>query len=283
MEIINKFLDFEILHLGEFSFQVYNIFAVLIIFLITKFILWLIKKAINNKSKRFIQIEQGNSHAIYQIISYLFWIIAITFILETVGVKVTVLIAGSAALLVGIGLGLQQTFNDVISGVILLIEGTTKVGDILEIDDDVVKIEDIGLRTSKVQNRDDISIIIPNSMITTNKVINWSHQSTKSRFKIKIGIAYGSDVALVKRILEESVLSHSKITYKKSVEARFVDFGNSSLDFEVLFFSKDAFRIEKIKSEIRMILNNNLAKNNITIPFPQMDVYIKSKPSSGNQ
>ncbi len=283
MEIINKFLDFEILHLGEFSFQVYNIFAVLIIFLITKFILWLIKKAINNKSKRFIQIEQGNSHAIFQIISYLFWIIAITFILETIGVKVTVLIAGSAALLVGIGLGLQQTFNDVISGIILLIEGTTKVGDILEIDDDVVKIQDIGLRTSKVQNRDDISIIIPNSMITTNKVINWSHQSTKSRFKIKIGIAYGSDVALVKRILEESVLSHPKITFKKSVETRFVDFGNSSLDFEILFFSKDAFRIEKIKSDIRMIINNNLAKNNITIPFPQMDVYIKSNPSSGHQ
>jgi len=274
MEIINKFLDFEILHLGDYILKVYHIFSILVIFLITKFILWIINKALKNK--KILKIEENNSHAISQIISYILWIIAITLILETIGVKVTVLIAGSAALLVGVGLGLQQTFNDVISGIILLVEGTTKVGDILEVDGDVVKIQDIGLRTSKVQNRNDISIIIPNSLITTNKVINWSHQSTKSRFKVSVGIAYGSDVTLVKKILEESVLLHPKINYKKSVEARLIEFGDSSLNWEILFFSKDAFRIEKIKSEIRMIINNQLIENNINIPFPQMDVYIKS-------
>jgi len=274
MEIINKFLDFDLLQLGENILKVYHIFSILMILLITKIIIWIINKALKNK--KLVKIENNNSHAVFQIISYILWIIAITLILETLGVKVTVLIAGSAALLVGIGLGLQQTFNDVVSGIILLIEGTTKVGDILEIDNDVVKIQDIGLRTSKVQNRDDISIIIPNSLITTNKVINWSHQSTKSRFKITIGIAYGSNVTLVKKVLEESVSSHPKITFKKSVEAMLVDFGDSSINWEIFFFSKDAFRIEKIKSEIRMIINNKLIENNINIPFPQMDVYIKS-------
>lgn len=278
MEIINKFLDFEILHLGDYSLKVYHIFSVLIILLITKIIIWIINKALKNK--KLIKIEENNSHAVFQIISYILWIIAITLILETIGVKVTVLIAGSAALLVGVGLGLQQTFNDVISGIILLIEGTTKVGDILEIDSDVVKIQDIGLRTSKVQNRNNISIIIPNSLITTNKVINWSHQSTKSRFKIDVGVAYGSDVTLVKSILEKSVLMHPKIIFKKSVEARLVSFGDSSLNWEILFFSKDAFIIEKIKSDIRMILNNKLIENNINIPFPQMDVYIKSNTAN---
>ncbi len=280
MEIINKFLDFEILHLGDYSLKVYHIFSVLLILLITKIIIWVINKAL--KTKRLIKIEDNNSHAIFQIISYILWIIATTLILETIGVRVTVLIAGSAALLVGVGLGLQQTFNDVISGIILLIEGTTKVGDILEVDGDVVKIQDIGLRTSKVQNRNNISIIIPNSLITTNKVINWSHQSTKSRFKVNVGVAYGSDVNLVKRVLEESVLLHPKITYKRSVEARLVDFGDSSLNWEIFFFSKDAFRIEKIKSEIRMNINNSLIENNINIPFPQMDVYIKSNSVSND-
>ena len=85
-------------------------------------------------------------------------------------------------MLVGIGLGLQQTFNDFISGIILLIEGTTKIGDVLEIDGDVVIIQKIGLRTSKGLNRDDIIVIIPNSLITTSKVINWSHQSKKNTF-----------------------------------------------------------------------------------------------------
>lgn len=278
MEIINKFLDFEILHLGDYILKVYHIFSILIILLITKLIIWVINKTLKNR--KLIGIEENNSHAILQIISYILWIVAITLVLETIGVKVTVLIAGSAALLVGVGLGLQQTFNDVISGIILLVEGTTKVGDILEVDGDVVKIQDIGLRTSKVQNRNDISIIIPNSLITTNKVINWSHQSTKSRFKVNVGIAYGSDVTLVKKVLEESVLLHPKVTYKKSVEARLVEFGDSSLNWEIFFFSKDAFRIEKIKSEIRMIINNQLIENNINIPFPQMDVYIKSNTSN---
>lgn len=95
---------------------------------------------------------------------------AIALLLEAPGIKVTLLLADSAALLVGIGLGLRQTFNDVISGIILLSERSIKVGDVLEIDSDVVKIEIIGLRTSKGINRDDIFIIIPNSLITASKV-----------------------------------------------------------------------------------------------------------------
>jgi small-conductance mechanosensitive channel len=179
-------------------------------------------------------------------------------------------------LLVGIGLGLQQTFNDFISGIILLAEGSTKIGDVLEIEGDVIKIQNIGLRTSKGLNRDDIVVIIPNSLITTNRVINWSHQSEKTRFRISVGVAYGSDVDLVVKILNESALEHPDISDKTTLEARFVDFGNSSLDFEVLFFSENIFRIEKVKSDIRKIIYRRFKENHITIPFPQVDVHMKS-------
>jgi small-conductance mechanosensitive channel len=201
---------------------------------------------------------------------------AIGLLLETIGVKVTLLLAGSAALLVGVGLGLQQTFNDVISGIILLSERSIKIGDVLEIDGDVVKIEGIGLRTSRALNRDDISIIIPNSLITTSKVINWSHQSKKTRFKIEVGVAYGSDVDKVIKILEESAYEHPEVSNRDLVEARLMNFGNSSLDFELLFFSKNIFRIGKAKSDIRRIINKKFAENKITIPFPQMDLHLRS-------
>ncbi len=174
------------------------------------------------------------------------------------------------------GLGLQQTFNDVISGIILLSERSIKIDDVLEIDGDVVKIQKIGLRTSKGLNTDDISIIIPNSLITTNKVINWSHQSEKTRFRIDVGVAYGSDVDLVIKILEESAYEHPDVFDRELTEARLVNFGNSSLDFQVLFFSKNIFRISKVKSDIRRIINKKFAQNNITIPFPQMDLHLKS-------
>jgi len=274
LEIIKKFLEFELFSIADYKLRIYNIAVLLLILLSTRIILWVIKKALFRKS-RFRKLDTANSYALFQIIKYVIWVIAIGLILESIGVKVTVLIAGSAALLVGVGLGLQQTFNDVISGIILLSEKSIKINDILEIDGDIVIIQSIGLRTSKALNRDDISFIIPNSLITTSKVINWSHQSKKTRFKIDVGVAYGSDVDLVIKILEESAFEHPDVFDRELVEGRLLNFGNSSLDFQLYFFSKNIFRIDKAKSDIRRTINKKFKENNITIPFPQMDVHMK--------
>jgi small-conductance mechanosensitive channel len=275
MEILREFLEFELIRVGEYKIRVYTLATILIIFLITKLILVLIKKTLFRKRK-INEFDKGNAYALFQIIRYVIWVIAVGLVLETIGIKVTVLIAGSAALLVGIGLGLQQTFNDVLSGIILLSEKSIKIDDILEIDGDIVKMQSIGLRTSKGLNTDDISIIIPNSLITTNKVINWSHQTKKTRFRIDVGVAYGSDVDLVIKTLEDSAFEHPDTSDRELTEARLVNFGNSSLDFQVLFFSKNIFRINKVKSDIRRIINKKFIENNISIPFPQMDLNLKS-------
>lgn len=280
MELISNFLEFELLNISGNSLRVITLFFVLLIIVITKVILWLIKKSLFRK-RNLEHFNEGNSYSLYQIIKYVVWIIAVGFILETLGVKVTLLIAGSAALLVGIGLGLQQTFNDVISGIILLSERSIRIGDVLEIDEDIVKIQEIGLRTSKGLNTDDISIILPNSLITTNKVINWSHQTKQNRFRIDVGVAYGSDVEFVIKILVESAKEHPEVDGDKFIEARLVNFGNSSIDFQVLFYSNTIFGSDRMKSDIRRIINRKFIKNNITIPFPQMDVYIKSNKKEG--
>ena len=279
METIREIVQYEILSFGENKLRAYTLLIIIGIFLLTKVLLWVIKKALYRKN-RINEFDDANAYAIFQIIRYIIWIIAIGFILETIGIKVTVLVAGSAALLVGVGLGLQQTFNDIISGMILLAERSIRLNDILEIDGDIVKIEEIGLRTSKGLNRDDISIIIPNSLITTNKVINWSHQSKETRFRINIGVAYGSDVDLVIKVLKESAEEHPELKNEKPVDVRFVEFNNSSLDFQILFFSENIFRIEKVKSDIRKTINRKLKENNITIPFPQMDLHLKSNDTN---
>ncbi len=276
MEVIDKILEFVIIRVGTHELRVYTVFATLFIYMVTTIIIWMVRKAVFRK-KRFSKLDHSSSYSLFQIFRYLLWIIAISLILETLGIRITVLIAGSAALLVGVGLGLQQTFNDFISGIILLLEGTTRIGDVLEIDGDVVIIQKIGLRTSRGLNRNDIIVIMPNSLITTNKVINWSHQSKKTRFGINVGVAYGSNVDLVIKILEASALEHPDIADKNLIEARLTDFGNSSLDFQVLFYSDNVFRIEKVKSDIRKIINRKFIENNVIIPFPQMDVYIKSE------
>ncbi len=282
MNTIKTFLEFEIIHFNDYSLTVFKLMGVIGIFLITNLLIWFFKKTLFRKHN-LKRPDSGNIYAIFQIIKYIVWIIAIVLMLETIGIKLTLLLAGSAALLVGIGLGMQQTFNDIISGIILLSERSIRIGDIIEIDSDIIKIQEIGLRTSKGLNRDDISLIVPNSIITTNKVINWSHQSKKTRFRIDVGVAYGSDVDLVTKVLEDSVMEHKEIFKNDTAEARFLNFNNSSLDFQVLFFSENIFRIERVKSDIRKIINRKFVENNIRIPFPQMDLHLKSDETKKTQ
>lgn len=276
MDTITNFFNFEIFHFNNHSLSIFEISSIAVIFMITKLILWLISKAIFNKTKLH-NLDKGSAFSLFQIIKYLIWVIAIALMLEALGVQVTILLAGSAALLVGIGLGLQQTFNDILSGIILLFEHSVKVGDILEIDGDRVIIQEIGLRTSKGMNVRQIVVIIPNSLITTNKVINWSHQTQKTLWNIDIGVAYGSDVDLVIKTLEESAVEHLEFSECEFKEVRFVNFGNSSMDFQLFFYSKNIIGIEKVKSDIRKLIYKKFNENKITIPFPQMDLHIKSK------
>ncbi len=276
MEEIRNILNFTLLDLGNSKIKVYTIIIIITIFFLTKLTLRIINKALGQK-RLFSRLDEGTAYAVFQIIKYIIWLLAIGFFLDTVGIKLTLLIAGSAALLVGVGLGLQQTFNDIVSGIILLSERSIKLGDILEIDGDIVRVQVIGLRTSKGLNRDEITVIIPNSLITTNKVINWSHQSKKTRFRINIGVSYGSDIELVIKTLEASVFEHPDIFHKNLIEARLTDFGSSSIDFQVLFFSENIFEIERVKSDIRRIIHARFEENGIKIPFPQMDLHLKSK------
>lgn len=282
METVRNILKLVILKIGDHNITVSTLLIVILIFLVTKILLWIIKKTIFRK-QTIERMQMSNAYSLFQIIKYILWIVSVLFMMQTLGISITVLLAGSAALLVGIGLGLQQTFNDFISGIILLIEGSTRIDDVLEIDGEVVKIQEIGIRTSKGLTRDDIVVIIPNSVITTSKVINWSHQSKKTRFRIKVGVAYGSDVDLVIRILEESALEHPEIKDKEHINARLVDFGTSPLDFHLLFFSDNVFRVEKIKADIRKIINRKFIENGIVIPFPQLDLHVKDISGNHNQ
>ena len=176
MDKLKSALEFVIFSYKDIDFTVKSLFIIIIAIAVTRILLWIIKKILFRK-KDLDFSKRGNLNSVYQIIVYVLWVITISIMLDSFGIKLTVLLAGSAALLVGVGLGLQNTFNDFISGFILLFEGSIKVGDILEVDGDIIKIRKIGLRTSEAFNRDDIVVIIPNSIITTNKVINWSHQS----------------------------------------------------------------------------------------------------------
>lgn len=183
---MKEFLEFKLLEWKNYLLTVGDLIMIFLIFIGTKILLWMIRKAYE---KRFsgTRDNRGRKFALIRLTGYLIWTFSILMILQAAGAKITLLLAGSAALLVGIGLGLQQTFNDFLSGFILLIDRTIEVDDVIEIDGMVARVENIGIRTSTLVTRDDISVIVPNSRITGSNVINWSHTKEQSRFHIPIG------------------------------------------------------------------------------------------------
>ena len=274
---LKNILEFTIIKTDTFTLTVYHLFISLII-IISAWILIRITRRVFRRLEQRKRIDIGTSYAIFQIVRYALWIFTILFVFDTIGIKITFLLAGSAALLVGLGLGLQQIFQDFISGIALIIEGSLKAGDIVQTaDGEVGRVKEINMRTSKIETRDNIILIVPNSKLINEVVINWSHLEKKTRFKVDVGVAYGSDVELVKKVLLECANAHTSVSTNPQPIVRFTDFGNSSLQFQILFWSTNTFRIEDVKSDLRFMIDKTFRDNNIRIPFPQHDVHLYKK------
>jgi small-conductance mechanosensitive channel len=275
---LKDLLNTTLIQIKEYNITFYEVLIIMIILLITLVINRVLKRVFRLREEK-KQFDRGRSHAIQQIIKYILWVSAILISFNTVGIKLTLLLAGSAALLVGLGLGLQQIFQDFMSGVTILFEGTLKVGDIVEIRDEIVgKVKEVGLRTTKIETRDNIIMIIPNSKFVTDIVINWSHMEKRTRFHVDVGVAYGSDVDKVTSILLRCAENQNRISSTPKPFVRFKNFGESSLDFQLFFWTTDTFVVENIKSEIRYKINAAFREQGIQIPFPQRDVHIKTPP-----
>ncbi len=254
----------------------YHFFVFYLILVGTKVVIFLVEASTNRKSHT-NAIQKGKAQSIFQIMKYVIYVIAITLFVESLGFNITILIASMSALLIGLGLGIQHIFNDIVSGFIILFDRSIKIGDVVEVENELVgKVVKINLRTSMVITRDDVEVIIPNSKFTTEKVTNWTHNSTMSRFNIDVGVAYGSDVKLVERLLMQAAKENKLVNKEIPPIVHFVNFGESSLDFKIYFYSEDNFRIEKLKSDLRFSIDQKFRDNNVTIPFPQRDLHIKN-------
>lgn len=228
-----------------------------------------------NKSK----VDVGSQFAINRLLTYFAYVIGVLLIVQAAGFNLVAIWTGAAALLVGIGIGLQQTFNDLICGVIILFERSVKVGDVVELTGHQVgTIRKIGTRTSILETRDDVMIYVPNSKLIGENVTNWSQVDRKARFHVQVGVAYGSDTSLVRDVLLRVAKEHGQVLERPAPSVRFLNFGDSSLDFDLLIWSRDLVRIEDIKSDLRFSIDSAFRKAEVEIPFPQRDLWIRNMP-----
>lgn len=269
------FFEYQIFATDKLVLTVQKVFFIVLIFFAIRIVALLVDFLMNRKIKR-NNLDIGKGKSIIQITKYLIWMTGLFLVFGAVGLKLTFIIASVSALLVGVGFGLQNIFNDFFSGIIILFDGSIKVNDVVQVSDIVGRVKDIGIRTTKVLNRDNIILIIPNSKFTSDNVINWSHHDQKTRFNVPVGVAYGSNVELVRRLLLESASKVDGIVGYPKPFVRFEDFGDSSLDFRLFFWSDKSFYVENIRSDLRFKIDALFRANNVTIPFPQRDLHIMS-------
>lgn len=271
-----EFLDFTLFQneAETIKISVGLVILVLGIYLITSIALTFFKRTI---SRRLEEADKGKFVTVFSFARWLVYMVILLVVFDSVGVDVTAVFAASAALLIGVGLALQTFFQDIISGVFILVDQSVHVGDIIELEGKIGRVEEIKLRTTRAVTIDNKVLIIPNHLYLTNSLYNWTQNGTTTRENVVVGVAYGSDVNQVKELLLSAAKSCKAVLNEPEPMVLFINFGDSSLDFKLIFTINDSFQSAMPKSDIRFEIDRLFKEHNIEIPFPQRDVHIKNE------
>lgn len=220
-------------------------------------------------------LDRGMRHSVGKITRYIVLSIGVFVALGTMGVDTSAIMAGGAVLLVGIGFGLQKLAENFISGLLLLIERPVRKGDFVDIGGVLGTVEDIGLRATRVHSRDGVTVIVPNANLISGTVINHTVPTADRRIWIKLGVAYGSDLDLVVKVLVELALADPNVSKTPAPEVRFQDFGDSALQLALVAWIDEAKDDLVVGSRLRFAIDREFRKHGIDMPFPQRVVHTK--------
>ena len=267
---LNRHIDFT----DKISISIQDLLVIITVIFIATLLLRLVMRLI---TRNLPKEDKKKFKVVYSYSKWLVYLIIFLFTLHSIGVDVTAVFAASAALLIGVGLALQTLFQDIISGIFILIDQSVHVGDIIEIDGKVGRVEEIKLRTTRAVTIDNKVLIIPNHLYLENSLYNWTQNGTTTRESVDVGVAYGSDVQLVKKLLLQAASSHPLVENEPEPTVVFTDFADSSLNFRIVFTINDSFKAQFPKSDIRFEIDKLFREHHITIPFPQRDIHIINK------
>ena len=270
---MKEFLDSELFNISGYSLKLETLISFIVFMAFVVAIISLLKRLIY----RVKSLNSAEKFSINKITRYIIILFAFIIGLRILGFDITVLLAGYAAVLVGLGFGLQKIFSDFISGIILLLDGSLKVDDIIEVNGRIYIVEEIKFRTTTVLGRDENYVILPNSELTSNRVVNWTYKNKESRFQVEVGVDYSTDVLEVMEVLKNVAKQTPRILLKPEPFVRFESYGDSALFFAVYFYTSEIFRAENIKSELRIEIFKAFKEKGINIPFPHRIVQIKKE------
>jgi small-conductance mechanosensitive channel len=265
---------------GELTFSPLKAFVGFLIFLILWICARMLKYTIKQRYKHDTTMDPGAVDALVTISGYVGFILAVLIGALIAGINLSNLAIIAGALSVGIGFGLQNIINNFVSGLILLFEQPIKKGDWIVIGGTEGFVKRISVRSTVIQSFDNADIIVPNSDLISKEVINWTHDDRSGRLRIPVGVAYGSDLELVRSILLEVAMSHPKVLKDEKhpkPKVLFRNFGDSSLDFLLVCYIQNITERFDVETDLRTRIDDEFRRAGVSIPFPQRDIHIISK------
>lgn len=279
LEKISRLINSPFLHIGQTPVTLGGVASAIFVVMAAFFISAIVQRVFLKQVKQRFNLTSGMSYALSRFLHYGVVFLGVMLASQCVGLNFGSLAVMFGFLSVGIGFGLQNVTSNFIAGLILLLEQPISVGDFINVEGQIGKVVQINMRSSVIQTLDNISIIIPNSKFIENHVINWSHTDPQVRVHCPVGVAYGSDVELVRKTLLESAESSDGILKTPAPEVRFLKFGDSSLDFELLVWTDKPERQFLLRSQLNYLIDAAFRKADIKIPFPQRDLHLQLSPA----
>ncbi|MCT7962287.1 mechanosensitive ion channel [Laspinema sp. D1] len=262
--------------LGNYSVSISAMLQLIIWVCIVLFLSRALKKFLKYRLLVKLGIDEGNREAMATIISYSSSMLGLIIVLQSTGFNLGSLLVIAGGLGVGIGFGLQEVTRNFISGLTLLIERKLKVGDFIEFDGMSGYVKEVSLRSTLIRTRDGGDVVVPNSKLVENKVLNWSYDSFHARIQIPVGVAYNSDTVLVTETLLNAAYMEPAVLHDPPPKVLFKNFGDNALNFELWVWVNRIDREPFIRSSLNFIIEYNLRQNHITVPFPQRDLWIRN-------
>jgi small-conductance mechanosensitive channel len=264
----------QIANIGGVRVTLGSLVAVVVILVVGVFASRLVRSAIRRAFKLRGVTDAGTTLMVQRLVHYAIMTIALLSAFQTVGIDLDALLAAGAVFAVGFGLAMQSIAQNFVSGVILLVERSIRPGDVLEVEGEMVRVEELTVRNTIVRTLDDDQLIVPNSILAQGTVRNFTKGDPTYRLRVQVGVAYESDVPEVMSVLEAAGREMSWGLSDPPPVVLFRDFGHSALLFELSVWTQDPWRALRQRSAMRSAIWRGFKEAGITIAFPQLDVHL---------
>lgn len=263
---------------GATRFNALQVLLIVSMFFITRTAVRMGCRFISHLPERGLSIEGSLIQPMQTAVTYTFWALFGMFVLRALGMELSNLAMIAGGLSVGIGFGMQTIINNFLSGLILIFSRTMQEGDVVEVGNTTGRVRKISVRATVVETYDNAIIYVPNSEFVSSRLINWTRNSRSVRLQVDVGVAYGTDTALVMRLMHDIAGRHPRILKHPEPIVLFTAFGDSTLNFALRFWVQDYDVGVSTSSDLRLIMEREFRAHNIEVAFPQLDVHIKQMP-----